>query len=70
MIKDVTEEVDIGSIDDEHLPITKCVCGKIFEPWDFIISIYKDDPYSCPNCKRKLYFTNSIKIYEVVEKEE
>lgn len=64
---DVTNKVDFQNNDDDSLPLTKCVCGKEFHVWDFIISIYGDMARECPNCRRKLYFKNSITVYEVVE---
>ena len=64
--KDITALVDFGNSDDEALPITKCACGARFDAWDFIISIYRYDPHECPHCHRKLYFRNSIRVYEVV----
>ncbi|GAH10675.1 unnamed protein product [marine sediment metagenome] len=63
---DVTDKVDFQGNDDECLPITKCVCGEKFEPWRFMISIYKDDPYACPACGRRLFFSMGIRVYEVI----
>jgi len=37
---DVTDQVEFGNNDDECLPLHKCVCGKKFDHWDAIISIY------------------------------
>lgn len=65
MKMDVTDQVDFGNSDDESLPLTKCVCGKKFEYWEFVLSIYEDSPNKCPNCGRKLFFRNSIRVYEV-----
>ena len=65
--KDVTSQVEFGNNDDECLPITKCVCGAVFMPWEFIISIYSDDAYECPKCQRKFYFSCSIRIYQVTQ---
>jgi len=62
--KDITNLVDFNGNDDEYLPLTECVCGQRFEPWKFIISIYRDTPKECPNCKRKLYFKMGIRVYE------
>lgn len=66
--KDVTDQVEFNLNDDECLPLTKCVCGVEFESWNFILGVYKDDPKECPNCKRKLYFKPSIRVYEIEEK--
>ena len=66
--RDVTELVRIGNIDDEALSIGKCVCGAEFDkPWHFSISIYRDTAYQCPGCGRKLYFRQSVSVFEVVE---
>ena len=62
---DVTKQVRFEGNDDELLPITQCVCGAKFNPWEFIIGIYKDDPYKCPMCGAKLYFTWDITVYEI-----
>lgn len=64
---DVTHLVAFHNNDDEFLPITKCVCGARFEPWDFTISIYSDNPHRCPSCNRALFFSFSISVYEVSE---
>jgi len=57
-------EVECGPINDEVMPI-KCICGYGSNPgstWDFIISIDKDDLDECPNCGRKYYFENRVKV--------
>ena len=65
-VKDVTSLVEVGSIDDELIPITKCVCGATFKNWGgFVISIYEDMPYRCPKCGRGLYFSIELHVYEV-----
>ena len=65
--KDVTTMVDFGSPDDECLPIFKCICGKVFEEWSEVISIYEDDPWACPECMREYFFTSTVKVFQVVE---
>jgi DNA-directed RNA polymerase subunit RPC12/RpoP len=67
MDKDITSQVKFGENDGECLPMTKCICGKEFDWWDFILSIYRDMASSCPSCKRKMYFRNRITIYEAIE---
>jgi len=37
--KDVTPQVSFAAIDDKSLPLTKCVCGEQFVPWEFIMAI-------------------------------
>ncbi len=44
---DVTSQVSFGENDGEYLPLTRCVCGHTFEPWDEVISIYRDNSYTC-----------------------
>lgn len=67
-VKDVTDLVEFGNSDDECLPIYKCVCGKTFEPWEFIISIYGGDMANeCEVCHRKLFFRSRISVYLVGE---
>ena len=62
---DVTDQVSFGNSDDEMLPLTKCICGERFQEWNFIISIYKDEPRECPMCGRRYFFTTSTRVYEV-----
>ena len=62
--KDVTELVHFGNPDDELLPITRCVCGRAWRPWDFAIGIYPRWAKACPDCGRRLYFTNKLKVWE------
>jgi len=74
--RDVTALVEYGLNDDETLPILQCVCGAEHDPWHYVIGMgrpyyYKDDVVlpsvlAC-GCGRKLYFTVSIKVFEVVE---
>ena len=64
-MKDVTKLVAFGFNDDEYLPLTKCVCGKAFDLWDFVLGIYKDEPTECPACKRGLYFDVFIRVFQV-----
>jgi hypothetical protein len=65
---DVTDMVDFGNPDDECLPMTKCVCGHTWEMWGgFMISIYKNNASECPNCHRKLYFRQAIRVYQIEE---
>lgn len=54
-----------GSPDDEILPVTRCVCGAKYRPWEFVISIYDDAPTEMPCCGRKVYFRQEIEIVEV-----
>ena len=65
--EDVTNKVRFLNNDDEYLPIVQCICGKKFNPWDFIISIYPTDPTECPKCSRKLFFKLNIQVFEIME---
>ena len=67
--KNVTDEVNFEYPDDECLPLTKCVCGKTFKPWAFIISIEPDYPYACPSCGAELFFSNRITVYQIMPEE-
>ena len=62
---DVTHLVDFQINDDECLPITKCVCGAVFSPWEYVISIYRDNPSKCPECRRGLYWRLGVRVFEV-----
>ena len=62
---DVTDKVDFQNPDDEVLPLTRCICGAAFKPWDEIVSIYRDNPWVCPTCGAKLIFSNSVRVYQV-----
>lgn len=67
--KDVTQLVDFdaGQIDSECLPLYKCVCGKTFDSWDFLLGIYRENASRCPQCNRRLYFSVGIRVFEVEE---
>lgn len=68
IILDVSNDFEIGSVDDESLPVTRCACGCEFKGWsDYVLSIYEDTPHECPKCHRKFFFRNSIRIYEVID---
>lgn len=61
------DKINVFQVDDECLTI-QCICGYGKNPWEFVISIYEDFPEKCPECGRKYYFSNSIRVY-VDEKE-
>ena len=64
---DVTKQIRFYPPDDENLPIVKCMCGNKFREWDFVISIYNENPSECPKCGRKFFFKQEITIYQVEE---
>jgi len=68
MHKDITSQVSFADNDGELLPLTKCICGKEYEVWDFVLNtdIY-DSPIKCDACGRRMYFEVSIKVYEIGE---
>jgi hypothetical protein len=65
--KNVTDLVDFYTNDDERLPMIKCVCGKMYDVWDFTISVYREDARECKSCGAKFYFRNTIAVYQVRE---
>jgi NAD-dependent protein deacetylases, SIR2 family len=67
MKTDITDKVYTGSPDGELVPLNKCACGKEFEYWDFILSIYDDNPKECPNCGRKLFASIQVRVFEITE---
>jgi DNA-directed RNA polymerase subunit RPC12/RpoP len=66
-IIDVTDQVECSNPDDECIALRKCICGHEFEGWSMILSIYEDRPTECPYCKRKLFFSCSVRVYQVTE---
>ena len=62
---DVTDQVSFQNPDDEALPLTRCVCGAAFRPWEQIVSIYDKNPWECPSCGAKLVFGNAVRVYQV-----
>jgi DNA-directed RNA polymerase subunit RPC12/RpoP len=68
-ILNVSDRVITEWNDDENLPITQCVCGHKFPAWDFIISVYRDNPTECPKCGAKLFWSTSIKVFQVINED-
>ena len=70
--KNITDFVEIGLHDENRLAIVKCACNAEFGPWEFILSKSDDKAGGrfwaregkCPKCKRKLFFTATIKVYD------
>ena len=62
---DRTNDVDFGSSDDELLEIRKCVCGRQYPYWEFVIGIYEWEASVCASCGRKLFFKATIRVYEI-----
>ena len=69
MDKDITDQVKVGLIDGECLPLEVCACGLKFDNWECVLSIERDAFFQC-DCGRKLYFSNKITVYEIVESRE
>lgn len=69
MTREVTNLVKFNDKDNEFLSISKCMCGKEFNSWEFSISIYPESIHPCPNCGREMYFKSyiNIKVYEFVD---
>lgn len=65
--EDVTRLVSFGDPDGELLPMQYCVCGEKFAYWQEVLHSGSDDPWTCPKCGVKLYFTQSITVYEIKE---
>lgn len=65
--KDVTDQIQVGAVDDELVAVNKCVCGEVFDHWYFYLSIYPDSPNECPACGRKFYFTSTVRVFEVTD---
>ena len=67
VIKDVTKQVNLGDVDGEWCPITKCMCGKTFDYGTELLNVDADDKltWKCPHCGIRLYFTNIIKVTSV-----
>lgn len=65
--QDVSALCDWLNPDDESLPLTKCVCGKAYQAWDFTLGIYLDEPRTMPCCGRKLFFKHYVRVLEVRE---
>lgn len=63
---DITPLVEYSDNDGEFLPLTKCACGQKFVRWDFILHTDRDMPTTCPNCGRKMYFSVSVHVLEVL----
>ncbi|MCP4990874.1 MAG: hypothetical protein GY928_33985 [Colwellia sp.] len=69
-IEDVTHLVEVGQQGDEHITFLKCVCGAKYEHWDFLLSIYREDPNQCAKCFRWFYYTTDVKVFQVVNYKE
>lgn len=57
--------VSLGDPDGEAAPVLTCVCGTTHRPWEVFISIYDDSARPMPCCGRRLYFRNSVRVYQV-----
>ena len=64
---DVTDKVNVGPVDDECTSLTKCICGAGWLPWSGpLITIYEDSATKCPNCGRRYFFVNAVRVFQVV----
>lgn len=64
--RDVTALVIIAdNPDDTQLPIRRCVCGATFDRW--VCSISSESADEMPCCGRRLTWSQTIHITEVVD---
>ena len=52
------------------LSILRCICGARFHRGQFTIDGDAEYPFSCPECKRELYFTSDVRVYEKLHERE
>ena len=62
---DVTAKVKVGDYEGGMLPLDRCICGREFGGFKFILWQDRDGPESCPDCGRQFRFEISIKVFEV-----
>jgi hypothetical protein len=68
-IRDVTAGAHWQNPDDEALPVTRCPCGQTYGPWAMVLSIYEDRPDTMPCCGRRLFWSQTVRILEVLPKD-
>jgi len=61
--ENITSEVEFGFSDDEYLPITRCLCGAEFEPYEQWISIYESSPWECSECGAEMVWEFKPNVY-------
>lgn len=64
--KDITAQVGFGDNDGDCLPLTRCICGKRYQHWDFILHADREESKKC-DCGRELYFRFTIQVLEKVQ---
>lgn len=62
--KEITEDVEYGSVDGPCLPLRRCICGAEFGDWKQILNHDSKRPWKCPDCDRELFFSAEIHVYE------
>ena len=67
---DVTNQTEADFPDEEIMPLRKCICGKLYESWAQVISIYPDHITPMPCCGAKLYWVPAWKVMQVDEQKE
>ena len=67
-VKDVTNEVRVDEMNEGMLPVTRCLCGAEWYAWQGpILCNSLANPYECPECHVKLFFSNAITVYALAE---
>lgn len=67
---EITNKVLVGLNDGDSIPLERCVCGDVSEPWEFVLHTDKDDPNKCDNCGRKMWFEIEIRVFQEYEPKE
>jgi hypothetical protein len=65
--KDITDFVEFGERLGGFLPLARCACGYRFAWGAFLLSTYPKFAIECPNCGRKMFFSFSVRVFEISE---
>lgn len=68
---EITDKVRMGLNDGDRLPLERCVCGDVTEPWEGMV-LDTDPEYKseCPECGREMWFSIEIKVWQELREED
>lgn len=67
--KDVTDQVRFGRVDNECLPLERCICGAAWNPWmGPILGLNNEE--DCPVCGRLYFFRVTLQVFQVIPEDQ
>jgi hypothetical protein len=67
--RDVTSVVSIGDVDGTAVPLLRCLCGKPYPYWTYMLTTDRARARECVACQRRFYVSIAVRVFEISDGE-